>query len=360
MALVGLGAMSDNILDSLPRINGLELVAVVEPRDDRRQAIAAKYHVQAFSDYGHMLSEARDKIDLVYIASPNEVHESQATAAIQAGLAIILQKPIAINQAGADAIIKAWQAKKTFLYVGFELRLSRMFCRVKDLIDEGRIGNVRDVAVNYYAGLWPVWFEHDGGWKYTRKGAGSMFAEKLCHSIDLMRHWSGQEFVEVTAYAPSSPIVPYFEIADNLHAIFRLSGGATGRISFSFTRASAVRFDPGPANFDPDERQGHSYDFSVIGDKGSIWLNVDRKFLTLVTHQMRKGQFTPSLERVEDFSSFTSNKDLYHDNESELQCVVDRLSAGEDPPIMPMDSYRSMLGAYRAQQSLDEGRTIAF
>lgn len=65
MALVGLGTMADNTLGGMPRINGLGLAVVVEPRNDPWQAIATTYRVQAFNDYDRMRSGARDKIDLV-------------------------------------------------------------------------------------------------------------------------------------------------------------------------------------------------------------------------------------------------------------------------------------------------------
>jgi predicted dehydrogenase len=350
--------MGQNILGCLHNLDRVALAAVCDPDESALRRVMAETGAPGHADYRRMIEV--EKPNLVYIASPNHAHEEQARFVLGRGLPLVLQKPMAHTLAGCHAVMEAWRARRTFFHVGFELRLTRMFRRVKALIDEGRIGEVRDVSANYYTGLWPTWAQREGGWKYRREGSGGMFAEKLCHSIDLFRHFSGSEFSEVTAYAPDRPIVPWFEITDNCHAIFRLRNGGTARITFSFTRAAAIPFDPGPANYDPDEREGHAYDFTVIGTRGSLFLNVEKKFLTLVRHDAPGSAFHPHVDLLEDFSVYRSNKELYHDNEGELRTVADLIRSGGNSPVDPEDAFRSMEAVFKAQESLDARRTVAF
>ncbi|MEE6283190.1 Gfo/Idh/MocA family protein [Georgenia sunbinii] len=125
-------------------------------------------------------------LDAVFLTSPDDAHEDQAVALLHAGVPLFVDKPLAITLEGADRILQAAYDSGTKLYVGHNMRHMPVIRQLKQLVDEGRIGEVKAVWCRYFVG--------DGGdrffkdWHADRRRVNSLLLQKGAHDIDVI-HW---------------------------------------------------------------------------------------------------------------------------------------------------------------------------
>lgn len=104
LGIVGTNFVSDWLVDAARQTNCCETVAVYSRSDERGTAFAQKHGLPLhFSDFASFLSS--DALDAVYLASPNSAHYPQALAALESGKHVLVEKPMAINAAQAEAMI---------------------------------------------------------------------------------------------------------------------------------------------------------------------------------------------------------------------------------------------------------------
>lgn len=129
-----------------------------------------------------------DELDWIFIGSFNAAHHQHAVPAIEAGKHVFCEKPLATTKQDCLDILAAHRrhAKRQF-GVGFVLRYSAFYRKIKQLIDDGRLGELISMEMNET--LQP---QHGaamhGNWRRRVEWSGPMLLEKCCHDIDLM-HW---------------------------------------------------------------------------------------------------------------------------------------------------------------------------
>lgn len=141
-ALIGCGHVSWFHLTAWSRIEDVEIVAVSNRTREKAERRAAEFNVPAvYSDYRAMLDA--ESLDFVDIATPPVVHLEMVTEAAHRGLQVLCQKPIAATLAELRHIMQICdQAGVTFM-VNENCRFQPWFRRVKELLDEGAIGQPR-------------------------------------------------------------------------------------------------------------------------------------------------------------------------------------------------------------------------
>lgn len=140
--------------------------------------------IRLTGDYREILADP--SITAVFICTPDYLHEQHALEAIDAGKAIYLEKPLAISIAGCDRIIKSARAKGVPLYLGHNMRFFSVIRKMRELILDGRIGEVQ--------AIWCRHFINYGGdayyknWNSERCHTHSLLLQKGAHDIDVI-HW---------------------------------------------------------------------------------------------------------------------------------------------------------------------------
>ena len=139
--------------------------------------------VYATEDYKELLKQ---DLDVVFICTPDFLHEEHALAALDRGLAVYLEKPMAITIEGCDRILRKSKEKNARLFIGHNMRYSTVMCKMKKLIDEGAIGEVKSVWVRHFIAYGGDAYFRD--WHSERKFSTGMLLQKASHDIDMM-HW---------------------------------------------------------------------------------------------------------------------------------------------------------------------------
>ena len=134
-------------------------------------------------DYRALLARS---LDAVIIATPDFLHEEQAVAVVGRGLALYLEKPMALTIAGCDRILRAAAKTRARLYVGHNMRHMPFVQKMKALVDGGAIGEVKACWVRHFVGHGGDFYFRD--WHAERRYTTGLLLQKAAHDLDII-HW---------------------------------------------------------------------------------------------------------------------------------------------------------------------------
>lgn len=162
------------------------LVAAADVVPASLERFREKHGTESFvtDDYGELV--AHDELDGVFVCSPDHLHETHAIAALEAGKAVYLEKPIAITIEGADRILKTAMRTGSRLYLGHNMRYFPAILQMKRLIDSGRIGRLEAVWCRHFVGIGGDAYFKD--WHSQRENTTGLLLQKGAHDMDVI-HW---------------------------------------------------------------------------------------------------------------------------------------------------------------------------
>ena len=169
--ILGLGRIAHKFVRDLTLVKGAVLQAVASSSQERADAFAKEH--KANTAYGKYESLYLDPlIQVVYIASVHVDHAPQSLAALEAGKAVLCEKPMGINAQEVKAMMALAKAKKVFLMEAFWTRFNPAMLEVKRQIEQGRIGDLRHVQASF---AMPRWNDDPSGRLLNlTKGGGSL------------------------------------------------------------------------------------------------------------------------------------------------------------------------------------------
>jgi predicted dehydrogenase len=141
-------------------------------------------------DYRELLAHS---IDAVFVTTPDYLHEEQGIAALEAGKALYLEKPMAITTSGCDHILRTAYRTGTKLYLGHNMRHMAFVLKMKELIDAGAIGQVKAAWCRHFVGHGGDFYFKD--WHAERRYSTGLLLQKAAHDIDVM-HWLCGSYTE--------------------------------------------------------------------------------------------------------------------------------------------------------------------
>jgi predicted dehydrogenase len=224
----------------------------------------------------------RDDVHVIDICTPNDSHAEIAIAAAKAGKHIICEKPLARTGEEAKTMLDAVESAGVKHMVAFNYRYTPAVQLAKKLIDEGRIGKIRNFRGTYLQD-WSA--DPDGplSWRFQKQIAGSgALGDIGTHVIDLARLLVG-EIDEVNGilktYIPDRPLQKGG--VDKLGAAERGGGGPRGAVDVDDEVLTFLKFEDGAVGSIEATRNGYGRNnfltFEVHGTKGSLLFNYERR-----------------------------------------------------------------------------------
>ena len=199
-----MGATHSQAWRTAPRFFDLPLtpvMKVVAGRDAGRAAAAAEQlgWAESTDDWRAMI--ARDDIDVVDICTPGDSHAEIAVAALAAGKHVLCEKPLANSVAEAEEMTQAADraaAHGVLAMVGFTYRRVPAIALARQLVQEGRVGEIRHVRAQYLQD-WITDPEAPLSWRLQKDKAGSgALGDIGAHIVDLTQHITGLSIGEVS------------------------------------------------------------------------------------------------------------------------------------------------------------------
>lgn len=223
IGLIGGGNITDTHARAARAISGVEIAAIYGTNADKVGRLCRKHGAAPYADLEAFL--AHRPMGLVAIGSPSGLHAAHGIAAARRGLHVLVEKPIDITTARADALIAETEKAGVKLGVFFQDRLKPDICRLKRLVDSGALGKpiLADARVKWYRA--PEYYARSR-WRgtLTLDGGGALINQGV-HTVDLL-WWLCGNVERVQARMATS--LHAIEAEDTLVAILEFASGALG------------------------------------------------------------------------------------------------------------------------------------
>jgi len=261
IAIVGAGYIGQAHMEVALRNPEVALCAIVDPAP-AVAAIAARFGVPRFTTLQQLLAHGRP--DGVILATPNPLHLEHARICIDAGVPMLLEKPIASTVAQAEELVSAAEQAGARLLIGHHRAHSPIMAKARAVVDSGVLGPL--VAVTGSATFYkPDHYFADAPWR-SAPGAGPILLNMI-HEVHNLRMLCG-EIVAVQAFA--SHATRGFPVEDTVSINLRFASGALGSFMLSDTAASARSWE----QTSQENKAYPSYDdedcYVISGTHGSL------------------------------------------------------------------------------------------
>lgn len=260
IGLMGCGTVADyGHLPALRDCPSWDLASIFEPDDARRAKAQRKFNVpNAFDDVEAFFASG---IEAVAICSPAPCHLDNVRAAARHGVPVLCEKPLAMTETEALQMLDVCDRAGVALFTGFTYRFGAEALKIRELLDEQAIGDLRVLRFVY------IWNLHgryetdaDGNRIEQRRRVGRMLeggplVDCGVHDVDLARWWTGSEVVGQQAVGAW---VEDYEAPDHVWVHLDHADGACSMAELSYTYCHTSK-DP-----------VHRFEFDLIGTEGVI------------------------------------------------------------------------------------------
>ncbi|MCP4643883.1 MAG: Gfo/Idh/MocA family oxidoreductase [bacterium] len=146
--ILGTGAMARTFAADLKFARGAELLAVASRTQDKADAFGEALGIpRRYEDYVRLVDDP--DVDVVYIATPNNMHKDQALMALDGGKAVLCEKPFAMNASEARTMVAHAREKRLFLMEAMWTRFLPVMGKLRELVSSGALGDVRMVTADF-------------------------------------------------------------------------------------------------------------------------------------------------------------------------------------------------------------------
>jgi predicted dehydrogenase len=216
VAVIGVGHLGQHHARILAAMPEAELVAVVDTRPDRAAEIAAKHATAALTNHSSLVGS----VDAVSIATPTASHVEIALPFIEAGAAVLVEKPMAVSLADADRLVAAAEARSTILAIGHTERFNPAVAAAVPLVSRPRFIEIHRL------GTFP-----------ERSLDIDVIFDLMIHDLDILLALVGSEVDAVEAIGVNV-LTPRIDIAN---ARLRFASGCIANVTASRISRDRVR-----------------------------------------------------------------------------------------------------------------------
>ncbi len=292
------------------------LVAVMR-RDGEKAADYARRHQvpKWYTDASALINDP--EVDAVYIATPPDTHAPYALQVAEAGRPCYVEKPMALSFTQCQEIIQAFESQGLPLFVAYYRRCLAQFVKVKSLIDEGALGNIRAVNIRLIQPVKPD--DREQPWRVNPEvSGGGHFHDLASHQFDFLDYMLGPVAEAAGMAGNQAGLYPADDIVTGT---FRFRSGVLGTGTWCFTAAPAAAEDTVEIFGDMGKVSFSSFSASPIrftGEKGAQqWSmpfppHVQQPLIQTVVDQLRGVGECPSTGRTAARSSWVLDQITGH------------------------------------------------
>ncbi len=224
VGFVGGGGITETHARAAGDCPDLEITGFCGSNEKKISALAAEHGGKAFGRLDDLLGLG---LDLVVIGSPSGLHAEQGMAAVARGVHVLVEKPLDVTTARADALIAAAERADVCLGVLFQDRLRPALVRLKDAVDEGALGRLLLASARVKWHRHPEYYS-ESRWRGTRAlDGGAALINQGIHTLDLLL-WLLGPVASVCALTSTS--VHAIEGEDVALALIEFASGAVATL----------------------------------------------------------------------------------------------------------------------------------
>lgn len=226
---------------SFYKIEYSNLEAVMRRDQDKVKDYAMRHKVDKYyTDADQLIADPQ--VNAVYIATPPNTHMQYAIRAMQAGKPVYVEKPMGMNSAECEEMIRTSETTNQKLFVAFYRRALPYFLKVKELLESGVIGNVLTVEVKQYRSpRVSDLTSSDHTWRVNKDIAGEGYFYDLApHTLDILDFLLG-EITDAKGF--SANLGQFYEVKDTISAILKFKSGVIGSGRWCFVTSAQTDVD---------------------------------------------------------------------------------------------------------------------
>lgn len=338
-ALIGCGRISPNHIEAAKN-NHLDFVAMCDFLSEAMEEKSDRFgldNVKKYTDYREMLKV--EKPELVAIATESGKHAEIALACIASGCNVIIEKPIALSIADADAIIAAGHEAGVVVCANHQNRFNKSVQYIRKALEGGRFGRLSHGAAHIRWNRGKNYYEQ-APWRGTWAQDGGCLMNQCIHNIDLLRWMMGNDVEEVMAYTDQLEH-QYLEAEDLGLAVVKFKNGSYGLIE-------------GTTNVYPQNLEETLY---IFGQKGTA------KAAGTSDNIIEEWCFEDKLDDPDCVKSTYSENppNVYGYGHTPLyEDVIDAIQSGRQPYVTGEDGKRAVEMVLAIYKSAAEHRPVKF
>ncbi len=223
-AVIGVGAIGRHHARVYTELESVELVAIADPDESRRAALANRYKIATYPDPQSLFEH--EQLDVVSVAVPTVLHHAVAMMALERGIHVLVEKPIASAVPEAQQLIDAAAARGLTLTVGHVERFNPAVIELKRRISAGELGRIFQYQAHRLSPFPP--YIRDVG----------VVLDLATHELDLMRYVVGSEVEYLHAEIGRHV---HHRHEDMLSGILRFGNGVVGVLDINWLTPTKVR-----------------------------------------------------------------------------------------------------------------------
>jgi UDP-N-acetylglucosamine 3-dehydrogenase len=324
IGVVGLGVMGRSHARVLDDVDEADLVAVCDPTEDA-MAWAKKRRLVGYRSFEELFDH--EKLDAVTIAVPTRFHLEVGLAAIERGLDVLMEKPIATDLDEAQQLVAAAKKRGTMLAIGHVERFNPAVRELKKRLDGGEVGRI-----------FQVHSRRQGPFPSRIRDVGAVI-DLATHDLDVMRYLLGVDVVRL--YAETERRI-HTEHEDMLNALLRFDNGAVGVMQVNWLTPTKIR------------------ELSVLGERGMLHLNYLTQDLTFYENSIATGADLPLslLTGVSEGTLLRHIVDRAEPLRVELESFLASVASKTPPEVGSEDGLKALSLALDLIRSANEGRVL--
>ena len=349
-ALIGCGRISPNHIAAAIE-NEMNIVALCDlvpgNMDDKIERFKLPLSVRKYIDYREMLKY--EEIELIAIATESGNHAQIALDCINKGVHLIIEKPIALSLADADAIIEASEKKGVKVCACHQNRFNKSIQKIREAIEAGRFGALLHGAAHVRWNRGKDYYTQ-APWRGTWAQDGGTLMNQCIHNIDLLRWMMGDDILEVIGMTDRL-CHDFIEAEDLGLALIRFGNGSYGLIE-------------GTTNIYPENLEETLY---VFGEKGTV--KAGGKSVNIIEEwrfgdnidnpEMVKEEYQENPPSVYGYGHNPLYGDVKQAIEKDRPVYVDAY-AGKRALELVLAIYKSAVTGERVKLPMEEGSTLEF
>ncbi|OYO16588.1 oxidoreductase [Enemella dayhoffiae] len=262
IAVAGAGLIGRRHIEEIQAYAGTELCGIADPSPQAAD-LAAALGVPVHRSVPELLAEQRP--DGVVVATPNLCHHADAVAVIDAGIPVLVEKPLAVTVTEAADLVTRAEAAGVALLTGHHRTHSAVMAAAREVIASGRLGRLVAVQGNACFHKPDAYFDVGDGWR--RRPGGGPIQLNLIHDVDNLRQLLGP-ITEVQASVANA--ARGFAVEDTAAVLLRFANGALGTFLLSDVAASARSWEQTAGENLSYERHQDEDAYVVMGTRGSL------------------------------------------------------------------------------------------
>ena len=296
----------------------VDFVAVMGRNQERAERRAAEYGVRAYTDIGAMLE--REQPDFVSLSLPNQGHFAPTLQVIEAGVPLLVEKPLVFDLAEADTLLAEAESRGLFFAINFNHRYAKPVQMARDAIEAGRLGEI----------VFATWrFGGEGGGDHPH---GNLI-ETQCHGFDMLEYLCGP-IAAVSAEMADKTGHGFSTMALSL----KFQSGAVGSLVGSYDSSYAY----------PDTHR-----VEVNGTEGRVVIeDTVRRYAF-----QKRGSETGEVWQAGYFND--RDREFHRTFDVYLEALLSAFRAGEPPPVPAAAGRRALLLALAAIRANESGTRIS-